>query len=109
VPARGALLFRARSPIDGQGTLIVQRELGRPEAMQKSLSVPAGLSDLRAPSGVAALTLEGERGALTVWLIVREGPTAPPLEMALQAVESGGSRELAVGRFDVRVQPDAQR
>ena len=104
LPAKGALLFRARSPRAGKGLLLVQRGAAAPELLHP-VDVAAGLADLRSAEGALGFSLQGEAGPVTVWLIVREGPTPPSFALAVEAVHSGGARGLALGRFEVRVAP----
>lgn len=104
VPARGALLFRARSPRPGQAVLMVQRGTAPPEPLH-SAQVSAGLEDLRGAGGALGLSLEGEAGRVVVWLVVGGERTAPSLDEAREAVHSGAPNALAVGRFEIFVKP----
>lgn len=107
VGPEGALVFRARSPRDAGGLLLVQRGTG-PATLLHQVQLSAGLEDVRVggpPAGAAGFSLDGERGPVQVWLVVGGEPTAPSLERALEAVSSRRAQPLAIGRFEVRVTP----
>jgi hypothetical protein len=105
VPEADVLLLRYHATEAGTG-LLFQRSAGGPIELLGRFSLEAGTHDLKGPQGLAGVSLEGESGPLTLWLV--GAPTGDTLEEdEVRAIlETGGPREqhlLSIARFDVLV------
>lgn len=103
VAARGALLLRYHATESGRAVLFVQRGSASPEPLG-SFALTAGTEDLRTGTSHAALSLEGETGPLTLWLVA--APEGRPLTPAgaASALHSGTPEGgLAVARLEIVV------
>ncbi|HLL04759.1 MAG TPA: hypothetical protein VK539_29510 [Myxococcaceae bacterium] len=108
VPAEDVLLLRYHATEAGTALLFQQREGGEPELLG-SFPLQAGTHDLQGPQGLAGVSLAGEAGTLTLWLVGSTSTPGEPLsaEEVQQALVEGTLREghpLSVARFDVVVQ-----
>lgn len=108
VSSAAALVFQVRSGVAGPARLYVQRGATGPVELAQ-LGLVEGAQELEwdgAESGepgkhLIGLSLAGERGPLTVWLVASEGPSSA--EAALAAIRAGGSEGLAVAQVRVDV------
>jgi len=106
VPAEDVLLLRYHATEAGSALLFQQLEGAAPELLG-TFPVQAGTHDLQGPQGLAGVSLSGETGALTLWLVAFTPGAELPAEEVQQALASGSLREgnpLSVARFDVFVQ-----
>jgi hypothetical protein len=100
------LLLRYHATEAGTALLFQQRDGQAPELLGR-FPLAAGTHDLAGAQGLAGVSLSGESGPVTLWLVGSAGGQEPSPE-AVRAVLVGGSaaREqsrLAVTRFDVSV------
>jgi hypothetical protein len=105
VPEADVLLLRYHATEAGTG-LLFQQSAGGPVELLGRFPLEAGTHDLRGPQGLAGVSLEGESGPLTLWLV--GAPTGDTLseDAVRAALESGSPRgqdALPIARFDVRV------
>ncbi|MCP3143755.1 hypothetical protein [Pyxidicoccus xibeiensis] len=112
VEAADVLLLRYHATEAGTALLFQQREGQRPELLGR-FPLEAGTHDLQGPQGLAGVSLEGEAGPVTLWLVGSAGRQEPSADM-VQEVLVGGSeaREqspLGVTRFDVSVRSGQNR
>jgi hypothetical protein len=106
VPPEDVLLLRYHATEAGSALLFQQRESGTPELLG-SFSLQAGTHDLEGPQGLAGVSLSGEAGAVTLWLVASTAGEELSAEEVQQALVEGRLREgnpLSVARFDVFVQ-----
>ncbi len=106
VPEGDVLLLRYHATEAGTG-LLFQQSAGGPVELLGRFPLKAGTHDLQGPQGLAGVSLEGESGTLTLWLVGFAGGETPSPEEVRAALESGGTSErdlLSIERFDVRVQ-----
>ncbi|HEX8705708.1 MAG TPA: hypothetical protein VF815_43135 [Myxococcaceae bacterium] len=106
VPAEDVLLLRYHATEAGSALLFQQREGGTPELLG-SFPLQAGTHDLQGPQGLAGVSLSGEAGAVTLWLVASVPGEELSAEEVQQALVGGTLREgnpLSVARFDVFVQ-----
>jgi hypothetical protein len=102
VPPGGVLVFRARSSVDGLGRVFLQRGEEPPKELG-AVRVRAGVHELERDGGLLGVDLSGEAGRVTVWVVASEAPVTAA--EAFTALQSGGTPEVAVARFEVLVQP----
>jgi hypothetical protein len=100
------LLLRYHATEAGTALLFQQRAGQGPELLGR-FPLEAGTHDLEGPQGLAGVSLEGESGPVTLWLVGSAGTQEPPAE-AVREVLVGGSpaweqSRLAITRFDVSV------
>jgi hypothetical protein len=100
------LLLRYHSTEAGSALLFQQVDKGTPELLG-SFRLEAGTHDLEGPQGLTGVSLTGEQGPVTLWLV--GSPTGEELspEEVQQALAGGtarGDNPLSVSRFDVFVQ-----
>ncbi|WP_164020704.1 hypothetical protein [Pyxidicoccus trucidator] len=107
-PVEGAdvLLLRYHATEAGTALLFQQRAGQGPELLGR-FPLEAGTHDLQGPQGLAGVSLEGEAGPVTLWLVGSAGRHEPSPD-AVREVLVGGStaweqHRLAVTRFDVNV------
>lgn len=106
VPDGDVLLLRYHATEAGTG-LLFQRSAGGPVELLGHFPLAAGTHDLRGPEGLAGVSLEGESGPLTLWLVgfpTGASPSAEAVRTALENDDTHGQARLSIGRFDVRVQ-----
>ncbi len=106
------LLLRYHATEAGTALLFQQRAGQAPELLGR-FPLEAGTHDLEGPQGLAGVSLEGETGPVTLWLVGATGGQEPSPD-AVREVLVGGSaaREqsrLAVTRFDVSVRSGQNR
>ncbi|MBZ4422383.1 hypothetical protein [Myxococcus sp. RHSTA-1-4] len=106
------LLLRYHATEAGTALLFQQRAGQGPELLGR-FPLEAGTHDLEGPQGLAGVSLEGESGPVTLWLVGSAGGQEPSPD-AVREVLVGGSaaRErsrLAVTRFDVSVRSGQNR
>jgi hypothetical protein len=106
VLAEDVLLLRYHATEAGSALLFQQVGGGTPELLG-SFSLEAGTHDLEGPQGLAGVSLSGEAGPVTLWLVgAPSGEELSPEEVQ-EALERGTApREipLSMARFDVHVQ-----
>jgi hypothetical protein len=100
------LLLRYHATEAGTALLFQQRAGQGPELLGR-FPLEAGTHDLEGPQGLAGVSLEGESGPVTLWLVGAAGNQEPAPD-AVREVLVGGSTaweqsRLAVTRFDVSV------
>lgn len=100
------LLLRYHATEAGTALLFQQRAGQAPELLGR-FPLEAGTHDLEGPQGLAGVSLEGESGPVTLWLVGAAGNQEPAPD-AVREVLVGGSNaweqsRLAVTRFDVSV------
>jgi hypothetical protein len=107
VPDGDVLLLRYHATEAGSALLFRQRDGQAPEALGR-FPLEAGTHDLEGPQGLAGVSLEGEVGAVTLWMVASPAGETPPAEAAVrEALEEGTALQdipLSVERFDVHVQ-----
>jgi hypothetical protein len=99
--SRSVLILRATSSIDGPARVYLQRASQAPVEVGE-VALQAGTHELQTDAGLLGVTLDGERGAVKVWVVVGEVPFSGVL--ALEAISSQGSRELAAASVSVQVE-----
>lgn len=95
------LVFRADSSLEGPARVYLQRGSSPPEEIGVT-ELRSGTHEIRTDTGLLGVSMEGERGELSVWIVVGEGPFTH--EAALGAIESRGTSELATARVKVNVE-----
>ncbi|WP_426753499.1 hypothetical protein [Myxococcus sp. Y35] len=99
------LLLRYHATEAGTALLFEQRE-GQPAELLGHFPIKAGTHDLRGAQGLAGVSLAGETGSVTLWLVGTAGE-APPAEVVKELLEGDNDgwehAALAVIRFDVSV------
>lgn len=106
VPEGDVLILRYHATEAGTG-LLFQQSAGGPVELLGRFPLEAGTHDLQGPQGLAGVSLEGESGSMTLWLVGSPGGEPPSPDTVRAALENGGMREqdlLSIGRFDVYVQ-----
>lgn len=106
VPEADVLLLRYHATEAGTGLLFQQSD-GGPVELLGRFPLQAGTHDLQGPQGLAGVSLEGESGAMTLWLVGFPAEETPSPEVVRATLESHGARgqdKLSIARFDVRVQ-----
>jgi len=106
VPSEDVLVLRYHATEAGSALLFQQVGDGKPELLG-DFSLQAGTHDLAGPQGLAGVSLSGEEGLVTLWLVA--APTGEELspEKVQEALVGGtirGAYPLSVARFDVFVQ-----
>ncbi len=105
------LLLRYHATEAGTALLFEQRA-GEPPELLGEFPLVAGTHDLQGPQGLAGVSLAGESGRVTLWLVGSAG--GPPPEEAVRELLEGENptwehTALAVIRFDVRVRNGQNR
>ncbi|AEI68415.1 hypothetical protein [Corallococcus macrosporus] len=102
------LLLRYHATEAGSALLFVQRQ-GEPPELLGQFPLTAGTHDLRGPQGLAGVSLTGETGPVTLWLVGAAG--APPDTRVVREMLEGQTAPgaLAVIRFDVSVRSGQNR
>lgn len=99
------LVLRYHATEAGEALLFQQREGMEPELLGR-FPLQAGTHELEGPQGLVGISLEGESGALTLWLVGFPSDQLPPAEEVRQSLTRGDIEErstLAVNRFDLHV------
>ena len=112
---RDVLALRYHASEAGEGLLFSQSAGGRVELLGR-FRLDAGTHDLEGEAGLTGVSLEGETGTLSLWLVALppggRGGADVDVAAVREALASGRAREtlgLSVARFDVRVQPGQDR
>ncbi|MBJ6762071.1 hypothetical protein JGU66_14960 [Myxococcaceae bacterium JPH2] len=106
VPEGDVLLLRYHATEAGSALLFQQRA-GQPPELMGRFALESGTHDLEGPEGLAGVSLEGETGGLTLWLVGAPGeePLSPDeVGTALRTGTPPREGPLSVERFDVRIQ-----
>ncbi|RJS19283.1 hypothetical protein DRW03_23295 [Corallococcus sp. H22C18031201] len=106
VPEGDVLLLRYHATEAGSALLFQQRA-GQPPELMGRFALESGTHDLEGPEGLTGVSLEGEAGGLTLWLVGAPGEEPLSPEEVGTALRTGAPpREgpLSVERFDVRIQ-----
>jgi hypothetical protein len=106
VPPEDVLLLRYHATEAGSALLFQQVGDGKPELLGH-FSLEAGTHDLAGPEGLAGVSLSGEEGPVTLWLVGAPAGEALSPEEVQEALVGGRARgdyPLSVARFDVFVQ-----
>lgn len=103
VSARDVLVLRTDASHAAEGWVLLQRGASRTPEVLEALAVPAGPAVLERQHGLLGLSLDGEAGAVTVWVVV--GATPPSREAAVAAVESADPSPLVRAGFHLHVTP----
>jgi hypothetical protein len=93
------------APEAGEALLFQQRGTTVPELLGR-FPLQAGTHELEGPQGLVGVSLEGESGPLTLWLVGFPSGQVPPPEEVRDALTRGDMGErsvLAVNRFDLQV------
>jgi hypothetical protein len=103
VPQGSALVFQVRSTIAGPGQLFLQRGEALPVALTQ-VGLVQGAQELeRGSEGLLGVSLQGEKGPVSVWLVAAEAPMSQ--ERALEAIRTGGTAGVIVAKVRVDVTP----
>ncbi|NMO22203.1 hypothetical protein HPC49_37070 [Pyxidicoccus fallax] len=106
------LLLRYHATEAGTALLFQQRAGQGPELLGR-FPLEAGMHDLQGPQGLAGVSLEGESGPVTLWLVGSAGRQEPTPDTVREVLVGGSAaRErsrLAVTRFDVSVRSGQNR
>jgi hypothetical protein len=103
VPQGAALVFQVRSTIAGPGQLFLQRGEAAPVALTQ-VGLVQGAQELeRGSEGLLGVSLQGEHGPVSVWLVAAEAPMSQ--ERALEAIRTGGTAGVVVAKVRVDVTP----
>lgn len=106
VPSEDVLLLRYHATEAGSALLFQQTGDREPELLG-SFQLEAGTHDLQGPQGLAGVSLSGEEGPVTLWLVATAaGEQLSPNEVQGALAGSKGREEdsLSTARFDVFVQ-----
>lgn len=99
--AGSVLVFQATSTIEGPARVFLQRSNGAPLEVGVT-ALKAGTHELQTDTGLLGVTLDGEQGDVTVWVVVGETPFSA--EAAISAIGSKGSADLGVAQVHVHVE-----
>ncbi|MFL5349604.1 MAG: hypothetical protein ACJ8AT_32815 [Hyalangium sp.] len=106
VQPEDVLLLRYHSTEAGSALLFQQVDKGTPERLG-SFRLEAGTHDLEGPQGLTGVSLTGEQGTVTLWLVASpagEELSPDEVQKALEGGTAQGDNPLSVARFDVFVQ-----
>lgn len=106
VPSEDVLLLRYHATEAGSALLFQQNGEQEPELLG-SFQLEAGTHDLEGPQGLAGVSLSGEQGPVTLWLVASPaGEELSPNEVqgTLTGIKGRGENPLSTARFDVFVQ-----
>ncbi|MFZ5470601.1 MAG: hypothetical protein ACOZIN_14295 [Myxococcota bacterium] len=98
------IVFRAHSSEAGVAALWLQSADSKPRLLGE-VPLEAGTNDLRLRGELAGVSLAGESGSVTVWVVASRTPTSLGPAEALHRIDSGASRDVAVGRLVLHVEP----
>ena len=99
------LMLRYHATEAGEALLFQQRVGAEPELLGR-FPLLAGTHELEGPQGMVGISLEGESGPLTFWLVGFVSGQVPPPEEVREALTRGDMEErsvLAINRFDLHV------
>jgi hypothetical protein len=99
------LVLRYHATEAGEALLFQQRGAAVPELLGR-FPLQAGTHELEGPQGLVGVSLEGESGPLTLWLVGFPSGQVPPPEEVREALTRGDTGErsaLAINRFDLHV------
>lgn len=99
------LVLRYHATEAGEALLFQQRADATPELLGR-FPLHAGTHELEGPQGLVGISLEGESGPLTLWLVGFPSQQVPPPEEVREALTRGdiaGRSVLAITRFDLHV------
>jgi hypothetical protein len=99
------LVLRYHSTEAGEALLFQQRDGAAPELLGR-FPLQAGTHELEGPQGLVGVSLEGESGPLSLWLVGFPSGQVPPPEKVREALTRGDMEEgsvLAINRFDLHV------
>lgn len=99
------LVLRYHATEAGEALLFQQREGAEPELLGR-FPLQAGTHELEGPQGLVGISLEGESGALTLWLVGFPSGQAPAPDEVRESLTRGDITEgsaLAINRFDLHV------
>ncbi|WP_375772418.1 hypothetical protein NR798_16525 [Archangium gephyra] len=102
---RDVLMLRYHATEAGEALLFQQRANAEPELLGRFL-LQAGTHELEGPQGLVGISLEGESGPLTFWLVGFPSGQVPAPEEVREALTRGDMQErsvLAINRFDLHV------
>ncbi|MFL5357900.1 hypothetical protein [Archangium sp.] len=102
---RDVLVLRYHATEAGEALLFQRREGAEPELLGR-FPLQAGTHELEGPQGLVGISLEGEAGTLTFWLVGFTSDQVPPAEEVRESLTRGDIEErstLAVNRFDLHV------
>ena len=106
VPSEDVLLLRYHATEAGSALLFQQAGDKAPELLG-SFQLEAGTHDLEGPQGLAGVSLSGEQGSVTLWLVASpagEELSAEEVQGTLVGIKGRGENPLSMARFDVFVQ-----
>jgi hypothetical protein len=106
VPSEDVLLLRYHATEAGSALLFQQVGDRQPELLG-DFSLEAGTHDLAGPQGLTGVSLAGEEGLVTLWLVAAPAGEELSPEKVQDALVGGtirGDYPLSVARFDVFVQ-----
>ncbi len=106
VAPEDVLLLRYHSTEAGSALLFQQVDKGTPELLG-SFQLEAGTHDLEGPQGLTGVSLTGEQGLVTLWLVASPAGEELSPDIVQEALAGGtaqGDNPLSVSRFDVFVQ-----
>ncbi len=104
VKPSGVLVLRYHATEPGFAALWIQRGDAAPERLGDA-ELESGTHDLSRGDELLGLSLDGERGKVTMWVVAGKAPTSLPPAQAEQGVHSGALKDVAVGRISVLVEP----
>lgn len=99
------LVLRYHSTEAGEALLFQRRGGAAPELLGR-FPLEAGTHELEGPQGLVGVSLEGESGPLSLWLVGFPSDQVPPPEEVRQALTRGDMGEgsaLAVNQFNLHV------
>lgn len=102
---RDVLVLRYHATEAGEALLFQQRADARPELLGR-FPLQAGTHELEGPQGLVGISLEGESGPLSLWLVGFPAGQVPPPDEVRDALTRGDIEErsvLAINRFDLHV------
>jgi hypothetical protein len=102
------LVLRYHATEAGEALLFQQRAGAAPELLGR-FPLRAGTHELEGPQGLVGISLEGESGPLTLWLVGFPSGQVPPPDEVREALTRDPMEErsvLAVNRFDLHVRGD---
>ncbi len=102
------LVLRYHATEAGEALLFQQRVDAAPELLGR-FPLYAGTHELEGPQGLVGISLEGESGPLSLWLVGFPTGHVPPPDEVREALTRGDMTEgsvLAINRFDLHVRSD---
>lgn len=102
VRAGDVLIVRADASRAARGWVLLQRGDGPAEALE-AVSLPAGAHVLERDLGLLGVSLDGESGPITVWVVVGDAPLSR--ERAVSGVESPSPSPLSRAGLRLNVLP----